>query len=111
VAWRITYYNESVRQDIEAWPLGIRAVYARITERMQMFGPHLGMPLTRAMGEGLAEIRAKGQEGIGRAFFYTGVSQEIMILHAFLKKTQQTPRKELVIARKRLKEVRRENAR
>jgi phage-related protein len=111
VAWRIRYYSESVRQGIEAWPLGIRAVYARITERMQVFGPYLGMPFTQAMGEGLTEIRAKGQEGIGRAFFCTGVRQEIVILHAFIKKTQKTPRKELAIARKRLKEVRRENAR
>lgn len=110
MAWRIRYYSESVRQDIEVWPLGIRAVYARVTERMQVFGPYLGMPFTRAMGEGLTEIRAKGQEGIGRAFFCTSVSQEIVILHSFIKKTQKTPRKELAIARKRLKEVRRENA-
>jgi phage-related protein len=78
---------------------------------MQVFGPYLGMPFTRAMGEGLTEIRAKGQEGIGRAFFCTSGSQEIVILHAFIKKTQKTPRKELALARKRLKEVRRENAR
>jgi phage-related protein len=110
VAWSIRYYSESVRRDIEAWPLGIRAVYARITERMQVFGPHLGMPFTRAMGEGLTEIRAKGKEGIGRALFCTAVGQEIVILHAFIKKTQKTPRKDLAIARKRLKEVRRENA-
>jgi phage-related protein len=51
------------------------------------------------MGEGLTEIRAKGQEGIGRAFFCTGVSQEIVVLHAFIKKTQKTLWKELTIAR------------
>lgn len=111
MSWRIRYYSESVQRDIEAWPLGIRAVYARITERMLVYGPHLGLPFTRAMGEGLAEIRAKGQGGIGRAFFCTGVREEIVILHAFIKKTQKTPSKELGIARKRLKEIRRENAR
>jgi phage-related protein len=48
---------------------------------------------------------------MGRAFFCTGVLEEIVILHAFIKKTQKTPWKELVIARKRLKEIRRENTR
>ena len=61
--WEIQYYSETVRQDIAAWPVGIRAMYARITERMQVFGPHLGMPFTRPLGEGLFEVRAKGREG------------------------------------------------
>jgi hypothetical protein len=56
--WKIQYYSETVRQDIAAWPVGIRAMYARITERMQVFGPHLGMPFTRPLGEGLFEVRA-----------------------------------------------------
>lgn len=109
MAWRIQYYSESVRLSVEGWPIGIRAVYARITERMEVFGPNLGLPFTRALGEGLFEIRAKGKEGIGRAFFCTVVGQEIVILHAFIKKTQKTPRKELAIARRRLTEVRHEN--
>jgi len=41
---------------------------ARITERIVVFGPNLGMPFTRSMGDGLFKIRAKGREGIGRAF-------------------------------------------
>jgi hypothetical protein len=62
--WEIQYYSETVRQDIAAWPVGIRAMYARITERMQVFGPHLGMPFTRPLGEGLFEVRAKGKKGL-----------------------------------------------
>jgi phage-related protein len=111
MAWDIGYYNESVRRDIDAWPVGIRAMYTRITERMKAFGPNLGMPYTRPMGEGLFEIRAKGKEGIGRAFFCTIIGQEIMVLYAFIKKTAQTPRRELEIARRRLREVRCEHTR
>lgn len=107
--WTIHYYSESVRLGIAAWPVGIRAVYARITERMEAFGPNLGMPFTQSLGGGLFEIRAKGPQGIGRAFFCTVVGREVVILHAFIKKTQKTPRKELVLARKRLKERHREN--
>ncbi|WP_092238674.1 type II toxin-antitoxin system RelE/ParE family toxin [Desulfobacula phenolica] len=103
--WKITYYNEKVRGAIDQWPLGIRAFYARTTEKMKIYGPNLGMPFTRPMGQGLFEIRAKGKEGIGRAFFCTIVGYEIVILHEFIKKSNKTPRKEIDIARQRLKEV------
>ena len=44
------------------------------------------MPYTCAMGDGLFEIRAKGQEGIGRALFCTVVGKRIVILHGFIKR-------------------------
>ncbi len=69
------------------------------------FGPALGLPYTKAIGEGLFEIRAKGKEGIGRSFFCTVKDKEIIILHSFIKKSQKIPKKELTTARKRLKEV------
>lgn len=68
-------------------------------------GPDLGLPYTRAMGGGLFEVRAKGREGIGRAFFCTATGQRIVILHAYIKKTEQTPARELETARTRLREV------
>lgn len=103
--WEILYYNEDVQEALNAWPVGIRAFYARVTERMLIFGPNLGMPFTRSMGKGLFEIRARGKEGIGRAFFCTIVDQRIVILHAFVKKSQKTPKKELAIARRRMNDV------
>ncbi len=103
--WSIVYHSAKVQRTIDHWPIGIRAVYARITERMMLFGPNLGMPFTRSLGNGLFEIRAKGREGIGRAFFCTIVGDEIVILHAFIKKSDRTPRNELEMARTRLKEI------
>ncbi len=72
---------------------------------MAISGPNLGMPYTKAMGDGLFEIRVRGSEGIGRVFFCCLVGRQVIILHGFIKKTQATPPKELAIARKRLKEV------
>jgi phage-related protein len=46
-----------------------------------------------------------GKEGIGRAFYCFVVNKRIVILHAFVKKTQDTQKQDLKIARKRLKEV------
>jgi phage-related protein len=63
------------------------------------------MPHSRAIGGGLFELRARGRGGIGRAFYCFVVGQRVVILHAFVKKTQETPKHELRIARRRMKEV------
>jgi phage-related protein len=105
MAWQLNYYSPKVAALIEAWPAGVRASFLRIAQTMAVHGPDLGLPHTRAMGGGLFEVRAKGREGIGRAFYCTVIGQRILILHAFIKKSEQTPARELEIARARLKEV------
>lgn len=105
--YRIEFFNARVQAEILGWPAGIAAGFTAIAQRMVEYGPDLGLPYTRAMGEGLFEIRARGPEGIGRAFFCTLVGQRIVVLHGFIKKTQKTPPAELEVARRRLKEVRR----
>jgi phage-related protein len=72
---------------------------------MELYGPDLGMPHTRAMGQGLFELRLKAAEGIARVFYCTIVDRQIVMLHQFVKKTEKTPAKELEIARRRMKEV------
>jgi phage-related protein len=57
------------------------------------------------MGNGLFELRPKRPEGIGRVFYCTQVGRSIVVLHSFVKKTQETPDAELRLARKRLKDV------
>lgn len=64
--WTITYYSESVQEDILAMPAGFVARYLRYADRMESYGPDLGMPHARAMEEGLFELRLKGAEGIAR---------------------------------------------
>jgi len=63
------------------------------------------MPYSRSLGDGLFEVRPHGTEGIGRAFYCYHDGKRIVILHAFVKKTQEMPERELRLARKRLKEV------
>jgi phage-related protein len=72
---------------------------------MEVYGPDLGMPNTRAMGGGLFELRLKATEGIARVFYCTTAGKRIMVLHQFTKKTKKTPPKELALARRRMKEV------
>ena len=103
--WKITYYNQSVVDDVRSLEKSIKAKYMAITDKMLETGPDLGLPFTRAMGKGLFEIRAKGQAGIARGLFCTITNNTIMILHVFVKKTETTPLKELRLAKKRMNEV------
>ena len=90
---------------MDAWPAGLKARYLALLIRMTEYGPDLGMPHTRAMRDGLFEVRAKAGVGIGRAFYCTLVGKRIVVLHGFIKKTDKTPAKEIKIARERLKEL------
>jgi len=103
--YSIEYFNSRVKAVIENWPDSLLADYARIVELLMEFGPHLRMPHSRSMGDGLFELRPRGSGGIGRVFYCFVVDRRIVILHAFIKKTQVTPQKEIRIARKRMKEV------
>lgn len=105
MSWSIEFYSEGVRLAIEAMPAGIRASYARLTGLLTEFGLDLRMPHTRAMGGGLFELRPRGPEGIGRVIYCTRVGRKIVILHVFIKKTEETPKRELDIARRRLREI------
>lgn len=103
--WTVLFFNDRVRQEIEQWPLGVYADFLRLLDLLQESGLPLQMPHSRAMKGGLFELRCKGPEGIGRAFYYTRIGHELIILHGFVKKTQATPAKELELARRRLREV------
>ena len=105
MTWNVTFYDERVEAEILALPTGLLARFLRYAERMETFGPDLGMPHTRAMGSGLFELRIKAAEGIGRVFYCTLIGRRIVFLHQFVKKTEKTPAKELRIARQRMKEL------
>jgi phage-related protein len=53
----------------------------------------------------LWEMRMKGRDGIARAVYVTASAERVVVVHAFVKKTQKTPRRALEIARMRAKEV------
>jgi phage-related protein len=105
VNWRVTFYSATFQEQLFQLPADFVARFLRYAERMELYGPDLGMPHTRAMGGGLFELRLKAAEGIARVFYCTLVGRRIVMLHQFIKKSEKTPKKELKIARKRMKEV------
>jgi phage-related protein len=105
MAFTLEYFHARVQEEILSWPVDVVADYARLTELLIEHGPNLRLPHSRAFGEGLFELRPKGKNNIGRSFYCFLVGQRVVVLHAFIKKTQETPESELRIAKKRLKEV------
>ena len=103
--WTISFYDEELHHAICALLQGVHAGYRRLEDLLREHGADLRMPQSRAMGDGLFELRPRSREGIGRVFYCTMVGKRIVMLHSFVKKTQETPDNELRIARKRMKEV------
>lgn len=106
--YQIEYYSDSVQMDILNLPDKLAARYIFLTRRMLAIGPNLGEPHTKAIKDGLFELRLKGSEGIARIFYCTLVGKRIVMLHSFIKKTGRTPSRELETAMNRLKERKRE---
>ncbi len=103
--WKVTFYNDKVEAKTLGFPSGILANFLHIAEMIEELGPNLGKPYVGKLSSGLYEVRAKGKEGIGRSLYCTVKGQEVVILHSFIKKTQKTPKKELDLGKKRMKEV------
>ena len=104
MAFQIEYFHARVLAEIGSWPVDVLADYAHLLELLAEHGPNLRLPHSRALGSGLFELRPRGMVGTGRAFYCFLVGKRVVIVHAFIKKTQQTPDKELKLARKRAKE-------
>lgn len=62
-------------------------------------GPLLGMPYSKKLTREINELRIRGKEEV--RILYTFSKNNIYLLHAFKKKTQKTPRKEIDTAEKR----------
>ena len=102
--WEITFLDGRVAEDFKALPPKISTNMTHIFKLLRLYGNQVGEPQTKSLGDGLFEIRAKG-EGIGRGMFCYMTGRRIYILHVFVKKSDKIPQKELDIARNRLKEL------
>ena len=104
--WKIEFYNKKLESSIKEWPEGLLAKFLWVSELIEALGPDkIGMPHIKPLGQGLFEIRVTAQEGIGRAFFCTVKGKVVIILNEFIKKTPKAPPSEIVLARKRMTEV------
>ena len=104
MTWNVDFYD-GIEDEILAMPPKIQARMLKLLELIEEHGANLGEPHTKPMGDGLFEIRAKAQEGIGRGLFCYLDGPNIKVLHAFVKKSKKTPKKDIDLAKERMKEV------
>ena len=103
----IFYRSESGVEPVREWLKELRkddrkAVGEDI--KTAQFGWPLGMPLIRKIEKGLWEVRSNITNGIARTFF-TVEKDTMILLHGFIKKSQETPLNELQTVKRRLRNI------
>jgi len=109
MSWDIeTYKNRNGKEVVQDFIFKMQpstqGKMTRLLDMLENFGPELTMPHTRPMGGGLYELRVRGRQEV-RIFYIFAKGSTIYLLHAFQKKSQETPKKELALARQRQTEI------
>ena len=99
----IKFFHRSIQQFIESLE---QSTFAHVLQKIQLleeFGHAVGMPHSKKIGKRLFELRIRGVQEVRLIYiFHDGLA---FILHAFVKKTDRIPLKEIKLARKRQKIV------
>jgi phage-related protein len=92
---------------IRAFPESARRAAGYQLERVQRgFDPDDWKPM-KTVGEGVREIRVREASGAYRVMYLAAFRDAVYVLHAFVKKAQRTPARDLKLAAARLKELKR----
>jgi phage-related protein len=96
--------REPVREWLHTLDRDDRKVIGEDIKNVEFSWP-IGMPLCRALGKGLWEVRSDLSNGrIARVLFCVHEAR-MVLLHGFIKKTQKTPTGALALAWKRKQEI------
>lgn len=106
MSWNVEILNEAVAEEIAALPADMQARLIRLSERIAAAGlESLGEPHVKHLVGKLWELRLTGRDGIARALYVTAFGRRVVIVRAFVKKSQKTPAGEIELALRRAKEV------
>jgi phage-related protein len=104
--WTVVYLNEEVRAEIEVLSIDLRSKFQRIVELVRSKGlERVREPYIKHLEDKLWEMRLIGRDNIARVIYVTASGRRVVVPHAFIKKSEKTPRRALEIARARAKEV------
>lgn len=105
--WFVETLSKQVDDELDSLPADIRARFIYISGLIEEFGPQqVGMPHIRSLGEKLWEIRFSGRDGIARGIYVVATGRRIVVVHVFVKKTQQLPQKARALALSRARQAR-----
>lgn len=99
------FFHKKALETIRSFSKEVRKSVGKAIRNLQS-GRHLSMPLSRPMPDvslGVAELRVKDRGDQFRIFYYIKHWAGILVFHAFIKKSRETPKHEIEIGRKRLK--------
>ena len=100
-------FHPKAREIIREFPGDVKKTLGKLIFDVQK-GARLEMPVSRPMASvalGVEELRIKDRSGIYRAFYFARVDHAVIVFHAFVKKAQKTPKREMELGKKRLKEM------
>jgi len=95
--------TEPVREFLSDLPRADRKIIGTDIKEVQ-FGWPLGMPLVRKMAPDIWEVRSQLENRIARVLF-TVYEGQMVLLHAFIKKSGKTPQIDLELGKKRLQQI------
>jgi phage-related protein len=106
VPWIVEILDEKVGEEIASLPADMQARFIRIAERICQAGLEtLGEPHVKHLEGKLWEMRLTGRDGIARILYVTAIGKRVVVVRAFVKKTQKTPPAEIELALRRAKEI------
>lgn len=106
MTWSVETLGPQVDVEILELPKDMQAAFLRLAERIEAIGlERIGQPHVRHLQDKLWEMRLTGRDGIARALYVTAVGRRVIVVHAFVKKTQKTPRGAIELALRRAKEI------
>lgn len=82
-----------------------RAKVAAALTMLAKLGHRLQLPHSRAMGGGLFEIRVQHPEGPFRILYCFRPGRRVVLLHGFTKRTRETAKKDLDLAKERKRDL------
>lgn len=104
--WKVENLNEIVDAEVDELPRDLRARLRKIGELIQNYGlERVHEPHIKHVEGRIWEIRLIGRDGIARALYVTASGKRVVIVRVFVKKTQKTPRHEILLALKRAEGV------
>ncbi len=102
------YRTEAGNEPVREWLLTLDKEDKRtigVDIKTVEYGWPVGMPVSRPLGKGLYEVRSHiSDKRISRVIF-TIIDHYMILLNGFIKKSQKTPKVEIALALKRLKEI------
>jgi phage-related protein len=113
MSWKIQFYRTLAgRTPVEDFvqslqPTTVAKLYHQF-RLLEEYGPRLGMPSAKPIGDGLFELRVRGNEEV-RALYIFQIGETVVVLHGFKKKTMSILKRDLVLALQRKHEVEQRN--